>query len=201
VNINDVNIRVAAPEDAAALLEVYAPYVLNTAITYEYEVPGVEEFAGRIRKTLEKYPYLAAEIDGEIVGYAYASTFIGRAASEWSVETSIYIAEKCRRTGIGGKLYRALESILKMQNILNLNASIACSPGKDDRFVTRNSVNFHVHLGYRMVGEFDRCGYKFGRWYDLIWMEKHIGEHTAQPMPVKSFNEVREQAAKELGIK
>jgi len=200
LNDKQITIRVATPADAKALLRVYAPYVLNTAITYEYEVPDEAEFAERIRRILQKYPYLVAECDGEAVGYAYASTFIGRAASEWSVETSIYISADCRRMGIGGRLYTALEAILKMQNILNLNASIACSPGKDDRFVTRNSVNFHNHMGFRTVGEFDRCGFKFGRWYDLIWMEKHIGEHTANPLPVRKFDDVRDEVREKLGI-
>ena len=197
---NDVIIRTASVQDAAALLRIYAPYVLETAITYEYAVPDEVEFAARIAKTLEKYPYLVAETDGRPAGYAYAGTFIGRAASDWAVETSIYIDRSHRCAGVGGKLYRTLEEILRMQNILNLNAAIACSKDDNDPYVSSNSVDFHAHLGYTVVGQFDRCGYKFGRWYDLVWMEKHIGEHGSAPLPVRRFDEVRDEAAERLGI-
>lgn len=120
-----VLIRPAIPEDAEALLEVYAPYVLQTAITFEYEVPSVEEFAGRVRGTLARYPYLVAERDGKIVGYAYVSAFHARPAYDWAVETSIYVAQACRGGGVGRALYEKLEEVLRRQNILNLNACIA----------------------------------------------------------------------------
>lgn len=182
----EVQIRVAAPEDAKALLEIYAPYVERTVITFEYEVPDLEEFRGRIRQVLEKYPYLVAEADGEIVGYAYANTFKGRAAYDWAVETSIYLRMDQKRKGIGAGLYRALERALSLQNILNLNACIAYTQTEDE-YLTNDSVYFHDHMGYRMVGEFRQCGYKFGRWYDMVWMEKHIGPHLAIQPPIKPF--------------
>ena len=106
-------LRTARPSDAARLVEIYAPYVTDTAITFEYEVPSVEEFRGRIEKTLEKYPYIVAEQNGRILGYAYASAFARRAAYNWSVELSIYLDMEIRRQGIGGRLYKALEEILK----------------------------------------------------------------------------------------
>ena len=181
------------PEDAAALLAIYAPYVTDTAITFEYDVPGEAEFAERIRRTLERYPYLVAERGGACVGYAYAGAFKERAAYAWGVETSIYVRRTERRTGVGGKLYAALEEILRMQNVLNLNACIAV-PAQPDRYLTRDSIAFHERCGYRFVGEFYDCGYKFGRWYNMAWMEKHIGAHTAQAAPVKPFAQVRGEA-------
>ena len=184
-------IRVAIPDDAKELVGIYKPYVERTAITYEYEVPTVEEFKERIKHTLEKYPYLVAEIDGKIVGYAYASTYIGRAACDWSVETSIYIDVEHKNCGIGGKLYKALEDNLKAMNILNLNAAIAYSDTEDEH-LTKNSVQFHEHFGYQINGHFHNCGYKFGRWYDLIWMEKMLGTHTDTPKPVKKFHEIKQ---------
>lgn len=187
----ELTIRTASPADAKALLTIYAPYVTDTAITFEYQVPTVEEFAGRIRRVLEKYPYLVAEQDGEILGYAYVGTFHDRAAYDWAVETSIYVNQNKRRTGIGKTLYLALEAVLKEQGILNLNACIGY-PEVEDEYLTKNSVEFHAHLGYRFVGEFRQCGYKFGRWYNMVWMEKHIGEHRHEQAAPKRFDEIRD---------
>lgn len=188
--MKNCRIRIATKQDAKKLVEIYAPYVEKTAITFEYDVPTVEEFEGRIENILKKYPYLVAERDGEIVGYAYAGTFYNRAAYDWAVETTVYVREDQKKTGIGKELYKALEKILAMQNILNLNACIAYLEVEDEH-LTKNSVGFHEHLGYRLVGEFYKCGYKFGRWYNMVWMEKHIGEHVDNPPKVKSFEEIR----------
>lgn len=190
-------ICIAGPEDAAELLSIYAPYVLETAITFEYDVPTVEEFRGRIVRTLEKYPYLKATLNGEIVGYAYAGPFHSRAAYAWGVESSVYVRRDMRKKGVGERLYRQLETALKMQNILNVNACIA-TPAKEDEHLTMGSVRFHEKMGYRMVGEFYRCGYKFGRWYNMVWMEKHLGEHVENPAPVKLFPEIAEEFGKTL---
>ena len=110
--MNNIRIRTARPEDAIELLEIYAPYVRETAVTYEYTVPSQEEFASRIRHTMEKYPYLVAEKDGEILGYAYAGAFHPRAAYAWDAEMSIYIKKDRKRSGIGKTLYEALEKLL-----------------------------------------------------------------------------------------
>lgn len=182
-------IRAATVRDAEAILRIYAPYIEKTAITFEYAVPSVEEFMGRIRKTLQRYPYLVAEVDSEIVGYAYVSAFHERAAYDWAVETSIYVDMNRKKMGIGGRLYDALELVLKEQGILNLNACIAY-PSEEDEYLTKGSVVFHEKRGYRMVGRFYQCGYKFNRWYDMVWMEKHIGEHKEHQAAVKRFDEV-----------
>jgi L-amino acid N-acyltransferase YncA len=184
----DIAIRPAVPGDAEALLGIYAPYVEKTAITFEYTVPSAAEFRGRIEHTLQKYPYLTASCGGKAVGYAYAGPFGSRAAYDWAVETSIYVSFDKRRAGIGRRLYAALEACLAAQGILNLNACIAYPPsGADDEYLTSGSVSFHEKLGYRMVGRFSECGYKFGRWYDMVWMEKHIGPHLAVQPPVVPF--------------
>ena len=187
-----INLQIANEDDACELLKIYAPYVQKTAITFEYDIPSVEEFKWRILNTQKKYPYIVAEHDGQIVGYAYAGAFKGRAAYDWAVETSIYVKKDEKRMGIGKKLYSALESILRAQNILNLNACIAYAE-KEDEHLTKNSVQFHEHLGFRLVGKFSQCGFKFGEWYDMVWMEKHIGEHKENPEKVKSFTEIREE--------
>ena len=131
-----------------------------------------------------------AERGDEIVGYAYAGPFGSRAAYDWAVEMSIYLREDQRHRGTGKRLYAALEAVLRAQNIQNLYACIGCPDGADDAHLTRNSAQFHAHLGYRLVGEFPRCGYKFGTWYSMVWMEKCIGAHEAQPAPVRPFPEL-----------
>ena len=190
-------LRTARPSDAERLVEIYAPYVTDTAITFEYEVPSVEEFRGRIEKTLEKYPYIVAEQNGRILGYAYASAFARRAAYNWSVELSIYLDMEIRRQGIGGRLYKAMEEILKEMHILNMNACISW-PKAEDEYLTKNSVQFHEHMGFRLAGEFHDSGYKFGRWYNVVWMEKMIGDHPENPKPVRIFPEIREKFAGNL---
>ncbi|MGN1267270.1 MAG: GNAT family N-acetyltransferase [Dorea sp.] len=182
-------IRKAELRDAKALRDIYAPYVKNTAITFEYEIPSEEEFVVRMKKVQKRYPYFVAEQAGEILGYAYASVFHVRAAYDWAVETSIYLKESQKKRGLGRKLYGALEEALKKQNILNLYACIGY-PEVEDEYLTKNSVEFHAHLGYRMIGEFKKCGYKFGRWYNMVWMEKFIGEHVEEPLPVQPFSDV-----------
>ena len=187
--MSEIAIRKAQPGDAAEILEIYKPYVVHTAITFEYTVPTLEEFTTRIEHTLERYPYIVAQQDGKIIGYAYVSRFVGRAAYDWAVETSIYVAMDARRTGVGKRLYYALEDILKKQGILNMEACIGVTDVEDE-YLTNNSMHFHEHLGYRLVGEFKKCGYKFGRWYDMVWMEKFIGEHRDDQPPIKMFDEV-----------
>lgn len=190
--MEDVFIRIATAEDASALLQIYAPYVKNTAITFEYNVPSEDEFRRRIECVLNRYPYLVAEIDGEIVGYAYATAFHERPAYGWGAETSIYVKQDMKKRGIGKALYMELERLLTLQNILNLNACIAY-PETEDEYLTKNSVSFHQHLGYRLVGEFYKCGFKFNRWYNVVWMEKHIGVHSDNPLKVKTFNEIKQE--------
>lgn len=187
----DIKIRVATERDAKALLEIYLAYVEKTAITFEYVVPTVEEFSERIRVILQKYPYLVGEHKGEVIGYAYASAFKNRAAYDWSVETTIYIHSERRNMGVGRNLYNKLEAILEKQGILNLNACIAFSEKEDD-YLTKESVSFHEKLGYHIVGRFHKCGYKFNRWYDMVWMEKHIGCHKENQPPIKLFKGVIE---------
>lgn len=171
-----ITIRTATLSDAQALLNIYSPYVEHTAITFEYDVPSVEEFASRIKNTLQKYPYLVAEKNGRLLGYAYASPFHERPAYDWAVETSIYVDQNIKHQGIGHRLHDALEDALRSQGILNMNACIAYPP-EEDEYLDKNSVEFHTHMGYRLVGEFYKCGYKFHRWYNMVWMEKLIGNH------------------------
>lgn len=186
-----IKIRAAELGDAEELLKIYAPYVENTAITFEYEVPSLQEFQHRIEKICEKYPYFAAEQKGELVGYTYAGPLKERAAFDWAVETTIYIRQDKKGMGIGKKLYDRLESSLKEQGILNLYACIAY-PEQEDKYLTKDSIRFHKHLGYKWTGKFQNCGYKFQRWYHMVWMEKEIGQHLKKQPKVKFFKNMKQ---------
>ena len=180
--------RLATPDDAPALLAIYAPYVEQTAISFEYDVPSLEEFRRRIADFSRTYPYLIAEdTSGRALGYAYTHTFIPRAAYDRCAETTIYLSLESRHQGLGKRLYRALEDISRAQGIYNLYACIGEPQGEDDEYLTDNSIRFHEHLGFRRIGVFQRCGYKFGRWYDMSWAEKLLGEPPEAPEPFLPF--------------
>jgi phosphinothricin acetyltransferase len=185
MNAEPLSIRLATERDASEILAIYAPYVTGTAVTFEYAVPSLEEFTRRILHTLLRYPYLVACSGGFIVGYAYASPFHERPAYAWAAETSIYVSMESRGHGIGRQLYALFEKMLQQQNILNLNACIA--------YPNPASIAFHERLGYQTVAHFHNCGYKMGRWYDMIWMEKFIGEHLPDPPQVVPFSALPNQ--------
>ena len=185
----DIQIRVARESDAAPLQAIYAPYVERTAVSFEYEAPDVAAFLERIRRVQERYPYLVAESDGALLGYAYAGSFHTREAYSWSAEASIYLRMDCRRMGIGSALYRALESALRAMGVRRLYASIAV-PDDPDEHLTLDSVRFHTAMGFRTVGEFHHCGWKFNRWYSTVWMEKVLASDTSAPSPLKPFREL-----------
>ena len=189
--MSDITIRTATPDDAPVLLDIYAYYVENTLISFECDVPTVEEFRARIEKTLTRYPYLVAELDGTPVGYCYASGFHTREAYSRSAELSIYVRRDCRRMGIGRALLTELEKQLARQNVLNLYAGTACPVGDvDTDKLTCASFEFHSRMGYVPVARHHSCGFKLGEWADLTYLEKLIGEHTAQPAPFIPITEL-----------
>lgn len=178
--MNDIIIRAVKESDAQAILNIYSPYVQNTAITFEWEIPSLDEFTQRIRTISEKYPYLVAIYNDEIVGYAYANTFRTRAAYKWDVESSIYVKKDFHHKGIGKLLLQELEKKLKELNFLNIYAVITYTETEDE-YLTHGSIFFHQKMGYIKVGQFNDCGYKFKRWYSVVIMEKFLNEHTESP--------------------
>lgn len=186
----DIQIRLARKEDAQELLNIYAYYVEHTAITFEHEVPTLEEFTCRVKETLINYPYLVAEVDGKIAGYIYAGRFRTRASYAWSASTSIYIQKQYHRMGLGKLLYEKLENILMNQNVMNVYAGVA-EPVVEDEYLTDKSRIFHEAVGYKIVARYQECGSKFGRWYNLIEMEKIIGERTCPPKAFIPFGKLR----------
>lgn len=177
-------IEAVTPEDAGELLAIYSPYVKDTAVSFECEVPTEEEFRQRIINISSRYPYIKVTESGKILGYTYAAAFRSRASYDWSVETSIYVRRDCRKRGVGRMLYTALEESLRNMGICNMNACIAYPRVEDER-VTFDSFLFHKRMGFTPVGTFHNSGYKFGNWYDIIWMEKLIGEHKSNLENVK----------------
>lgn len=179
-----ITVRLATPADAAAVQEVYAPYVRDTTISFEYEVPGVEEMARRMGKVLAMYPWLVAERDGQCVGYAYASRFHPRAAYQWTVETSVYLAPTGLRQGIGTQLYRRLLDLLRAQGLCTAIAAIALpNPA---------SVAFHESLGFQAAHALVDVGFKQGKWLGVGYWQRALGPKTESPAPPVSVQVLTE---------
>lgn len=159
-------IRIARETDVPAILAIYAPYVLTSTATFEYEVPTQEEFLTRFETVTKQYPWLVWEEEGRVCGYAYASPAYTRAAYAWTAEPSVYLAPEARGRGIAAALYGALEGILKYQGYQVLYALIT----------EENSASFRFHekMGYTKKVLFPDCGFKFGRWLGLTWWEKRL---------------------------
>ena len=177
-----VRVRMAQPSDAADLLGIYEYYIKNTPVTFEFTVPSVEEFAGRIRNTLSHMPYLVCEIDGKIVGYAYASLYRSRAAYDWDCELSVYLEEDYHRGGIGKMLYRLLFALLEQMHYRHAYACIT-SPNPE-------SIDFHAAMGFQHVAFFPACGYKDGKWHDIVWMDYVLEDSQEPPLPVTPIGQV-----------
>ena len=165
-------IRSATENDAGALLALYAPYVEGTAASFEETVPGVEEFAARVRSSLDRWAWLVAERDGRCVGYAYGTSHRQRAAYRWSVETSAYVDASSRRQGVGRALYLALFDALIARGYCNAYAGMTLPNDA--------SVALHRSVGFEPIGVFRRVGYKFGRWHDVAWSQRRLRD---RPLP------------------
>ncbi len=171
--MNNYNIRFITPADAEAALVVYAPYVLHTANTFEYEVPSVDDFRTKIEKITAQYPWLVCKCNGEIVGYAYGSTHRERAAYQWSPECTVYIDAKHHRKGIARTLYNTLFELLRQQGYINVFASVLVT--------NENSVAFHKAYGFEEIGLFKNIGYKLGEWHTNLWLQYALQEAVINP--------------------
>lgn len=154
-------IRLATMEDVPEILKVYAPYIEQTAVSFEYEVPSLEAFRRRFENVTAAYPWIVWEENGTILGYAYADRAFEREAYSWDADLSIYLAQDARGRGIGTRLYGCLEELLKELGYHNLYALIT---GENQA-----SLRFHEHRGYQLLGCLKASGWKFGRWHDLYW--------------------------------
>lgn len=179
-------IRLATPRDAQGMLDIYAPYVRETAVTFEYQVPDLAEFRGRIRDTLPRYPWLAAEADGQLLGYAYAGRYRGRAAFQWDAEGSIYLRPQAQGTGLAVPLYRCLMELLKLQGIRNFYGCIT--------HPNPASQGFHRKLGFLDLAVFPNAGYKLGQWRGVLWNYLPLVEASGPPDPFRPFGELEPEA-------
>lgn len=167
-----MKIRFVREEDCRALLDIYAQYI-DTAITFEYELPSEEEFARRIRTISLEYPYLVCESEGKIVGYAYAHRQMERAAYQWNAELSVYISRDYVSGGIGTALYQELLRLLEKQGIRNVYSLITAPNEKSERL--------HESMGFRLIGVMTKTGYKNGKWWDVSWYEKQLAPYEDEP--------------------
>lgn len=188
-NRNPVYIRMATQDDAEAILKIYSYYILNTAVTFEYEVPTAEEFRERIRNVRKAFPYYVAERNGQILGYTYASKFRTRAAYGWNSELSIYVDKDAHRMGIGSLLLEAVEETLKRQGIINFYAISSDTPEKSP-YVPKEGIPFYLKHGYTVEGCLSKVGVKFGLWFDTVYMVKRLHENVDNPpKPQPYFSE------------
>ncbi len=166
-------IRMASGQDAAQVAAIYAPVVRETAISFEVDPPDEAEMRRRIVHTLEQYPWLVCETDGEVLGYVYASQHRTRAAYQWSVDVTVYVHPAHRRKGLGRALYTSLLGVLPLQGYTNAYAGITLpNPG---------SVGLHEAMGFEPVGIYRQVGYKLGRWHDVGWWGLALRAHDLAP--------------------
>jgi len=180
----------AAISDSEAILNIYAPYVRDTTISFETDVPDVIEISRRIAEITAQYPYLVYQIDGEIVGYAYASKHRPRDAYKYDVDVSIYVLEQYHGSGIAYKLYDCLFALLIKLGYDNAYAGITV-PNDISR-------RFHEKFGFTLIGTHHKTGYKFGKWHDVVWLEKTINEHSDNPEPVKLISDLPNEQLEDI---
>ena len=178
-------IRTATPQDVPRILEIYAPYIENTAISFEYAVPSLENFTQRFLDITAQFPWLVWEENGVVLGYAYGSLPFERAAFQWSAEASIYLCPEAIGKGIGKKLYSALEQLLQKQGYKKVYAIITTA--------NEASIAFHKAVGYRHTATMPNCGYKLGAWHGIVWMEKELNVWTAPTNVPFSINQITQE--------
>ena len=177
-----IRLRSATADDAEALLAIYQPYIEYSAITFEEEVPTAAAFAGRVALCLERYPWLVAEIDGQLAGYTYASVYNERAAYQWACLASVYLAEEFKGRGVARPLYEALFALLRAQGYRSVFALITLPNDP--------SVRLHERCGFRYFTTFKNIGYKLGRWQEVGWWRLDLAgfpDNPSLPVPFLQF--------------
>jgi phosphinothricin acetyltransferase len=182
-----VNVRPATTDDAPALCDIYRPAVTESTVSFEEEPPDAGSMADRVEETTAVHPWLVAERDGEVAGYAYAGTFNHRAAYRWSVTTSVYVARDHRRVGVARRLYEALFDVLTHQGMVNAYALITVP--------NPPSVALHESLGFELVGRFGEVGFKHGGWRDVAYWHRRLRDPPANPPEPVPFGNLREDDA------
>ena len=176
------SLRPASPSDGAAFAAIYAPIVRDTAISFETEPPSAEVMAERVAKLLPTHPWIAAERDGQILGYAYAGPHRERPAYRWSVDVTPYVHEDARGQGVGRALYGSLIEILNLQGFRSAFAGIALP--------NPQSIGLHQAIGFEPVGTYREVGFKHGLWHDVSWWRLGLSqalETPAEPIPFEAL--------------
>lgn len=166
---SNATIRLITTADIAGVLEVYRPYIEETSISFEYEVPTLEEFTQRVANITQQYPWLVYEEGGKVIGYAYGMTHRTRTAYQWSVEVAIYVAKDHRSKGVGKQLYEKLFALLREQGYKTAFAGMTIPNEKSEAL--------HLSCGFEEIGVFKNIGYKFGEWHSVKWFQKQLGEY------------------------
>ncbi len=170
-----MTIRACEEADVAVIAEIYRHHVLTSAATFEVDPPDAAEMARRRRAVVDGgYPYFVAEEAGRIVGYAYASAYRARPAYRHTVENSVYTRPGCERRGIGRLLLEALIEACEASGFRQVVAVIGDSANEA-------SIGLHAHLGFRMAGTLQAAGFKFGRWVDIVLMQRALGPGDGAP--------------------
>jgi phosphinothricin acetyltransferase len=178
--MSDVTLRPARPADIGAITGIYADAVRHGTASFELEPPDETEMARRFSALIAKdFPYLVAERDATIAGYAYAGPYRDRHAYDWCVEDSIYIAPEFHRQGIGRLLLTRLIADCKARGFRQMLGVIGDS-------ANTASVAVHAAAGFRLIGTFQSIGYKHGRWLDTVLMQRALGTGDGTP-PGKIF--------------
>jgi L-amino acid N-acyltransferase YncA len=172
-----MKVRDANEDDADACAAIYAPYVTDTAITFEYEPPSAAEMARRIAAAQRAHAWLVLEDDGRVVGYAYGGPYKERAAYRWSSEVSVYLETGRRRSGSGRLLYAALFERLAERGFHTLVAGITLPNDA--------SEGLHRAMGFEPIGIFRRVGWKHGRWRDVAWAQRSLGLDDEPPVDLR----------------
>jgi phosphinothricin acetyltransferase len=175
-----MKVRIATGADARGILEIYAPHIEKTACTFETVVPSIDQFAERIEKGLEKFPWIVLEHDGVTGAYVYASTHREREAYQWTCECSVYVRDNFQGAGVGFILYEALYAILKMQGIVNLYAGITLP--------NEASIRLHEKCGFEQFATYNNIGFKLGRWHNVGWWKRQLNEYSTTPPPPVKFS-------------
>jgi phosphinothricin acetyltransferase len=176
-------IRLAERTDVPGILEIYSPFILETAVTFEETVPDEESFWKRIQEIMTELPFLVCEIDGRIAGYAYASAYRSRASYRWTKEVSVYVHPDFHRRRVAQALYTSLNEMVRYQGIADLLAIITIP--------NESSVAFHEQFGYRKCGEFLKVGYKLGQWQNVGWFELFLQDEAQSPKDrILTLNEI-----------
>lgn len=188
--MNAFRFRRVTEDDAAQLLDIYAPYVVDSVISFEYEVPSEEDFKQRIRSIAAEYPYFVCEMNGQIIGYAYAHRHMERAAYQWNAEISIYIRQGFTGKGLGKKMCQTLVELLRLQGIRNV---FSCVTIPNER-----SVHLHQSMEFSTEGIFQQAGYKCGKWQTIAWFRKNIAPYTNEPASFLPISRIAPQLIDEI---